>query len=298
MVRPTKAGKHRKHGDSDLEAAVLGYARKAPLMGQQRVADELKRSGLTVSASGVRYIWKKHNLETAYKRLKSLQAANPAAALKLTPLQQATLQRGNARRSLERKLGRSLGHRATQQSETQDRRQHILLGAAQLFAERGYGGTPVRDIAERVGLMPGSLHHYFSSKEDLFVAVHQEGFRQLIARVVNLLRQPNEPWRKLELACAEHIRSLVGGDAIARIAATSLFSIHEAKLQRRLKSDRRAYDGIFANLIARLPLARGVDRSLFRLNLFGALNWTLVWYKPGKLGPTQIAQQLVTMLRG
>ncbi|MFA7293472.1 MAG: TetR/AcrR family transcriptional regulator [Rhodocyclaceae bacterium] len=291
MVRSTRTA-------GGLEDAVLSYARNAPQMGQQRVADELKRNGLAVSASGVRYLWKKHNLETAYKRLKALQATNPSAALGLTPLQQATLQRGNARRSLARKIGRSLGHSPTQNNEAQDRRQQILLGAAQLFVEHGYGGTSVRDIAERVGLMPGSLHHYFPSKEDLFVAVHQEGFRQLIARVTDLLQQPNEPWRKLELACTEHIQSMAVGDAIARIAATGLFSIHEAKLQRRLKSDRRAYDRIFADLIAKLPLARGLDRSLFRLNLFGALNWTLVWYRPGKLNPAQIAQQLVAMLRG
>ena len=284
----------------DLEAAVLGYARKAPQMGQQRVADELTRRGLAVSASGVRYLWKKHNLETAYKRLKALQAhhAGDGVVHGLTPLQQAMLQRGDARRSLERKFGRSLGHSPGRNSEAQDRRQQILLGAAQLFVEHGYGGTSVRDIAERVGLMPGSLHHYFASKEAPFVAVHQEGFRQLIARVTDLLQQPNEPWRKLELACTEHIHSMVVGDAIARIAATGLFSIHEAKLQRRLKSDRRAYDRIFADLIAKLPLARGLDRALFRLNLFGALNWTLVWYRPGKLNPAQIAQQLVTMLRG
>jgi AcrR family transcriptional regulator len=282
----------------DLEAAVLGYARKAPQMGQQRVADELTRRGLAVSASGVRYLWKKHNLETAYKRLKALQAARDGVAHGLTPLQQAMLQRGDARRSLERKFGRSLGHNPGRNSEAQDRRQQILLGAAQLFVEHGYGGTSVRDIAERVGLMPGSLHHYFPSKEDLFVAVHQEGFRQLTARVTDLQRQSKEPWRKLELVCTEHIHSMVVGDAIARIAATGLFSIHEPKLQRRLKSDRRAYDRIFADLIAKLPLARGLDRSLFRLNLFGALNWTLVWYRPGKLSPEQIAQQLVAMLRG
>jgi AcrR family transcriptional regulator len=51
------------------------------------------------------------------------------------------------------------------------RREDILDEATQLFAERGYEGTSMSDLAERVGLRKASLFHHFTSKEVLYAAV-------------------------------------------------------------------------------------------------------------------------------
>ncbi|NKY54342.1 TetR/AcrR family transcriptional regulator [Nocardia vermiculata] len=45
------------------------------------------------------------------------------------------------------------------------RRQDILFHAAKLFSERGVAGTTVRDIADDVGILSGSLYHHFASKD-------------------------------------------------------------------------------------------------------------------------------------
>ncbi|WP_305092569.1 TetR/AcrR family transcriptional regulator [Prescottella sp. R16] len=47
------------------------------------------------------------------------------------------------------------------------RREEILFHAAKLFSERGVAGTTVRDIADAVGILSGSLYHYFASKDDI-----------------------------------------------------------------------------------------------------------------------------------
>lgn len=52
-----------------------------------------------------------------------------------------------------------------------ERRATILDGASALFAEEGYGGTSLRDIAERVGASKSTLLHHFGSKEELLSAV-------------------------------------------------------------------------------------------------------------------------------
>ena len=51
------------------------------------------------------------------------------------------------------------------------RREEILDEATQLFAERGYEGTSMADLAEKVGLRKASLFHHFASKEVLYAAV-------------------------------------------------------------------------------------------------------------------------------
>ncbi len=50
-------------------------------------------------------------------------------------------------------------------------RERILRTASELFVERGYAGTSVRDISERLGMTKGSLYYHFASKDDLLVAL-------------------------------------------------------------------------------------------------------------------------------
>ena len=51
------------------------------------------------------------------------------------------------------------------------RKEEIIVVATQLFAERGYEGTSMGDLAERVGLRKASLFHHYASKDELYCAV-------------------------------------------------------------------------------------------------------------------------------
>ena len=50
-------------------------------------------------------------------------------------------------------------------------RQRLLEAATELFAEKGYAGTSVREIVDRVGVSKPVLYYYFKSKEGLFYAI-------------------------------------------------------------------------------------------------------------------------------
>lgn len=263
--------------------AALALARERPEMGKVRAARELRGRGIHVSASAVHSIWKRHGLATSYDRLR-MRASRRAA---LSDSQRARLRRATISRRVAARAGTSEG------AEAHPRREELIAAAARIFSAKGYEGASLREICAAAGILAGSMYHHFRSKEDLYVSVQAEGFDHLNAVVDRALDGKTDPWARIEAAIGAHLAELVERNDVVAVTSTSLFHMEGAHLQRRLNRQREAYEERFRRLIQALPLPADVDRSLLRLTLLGAINWTRVWYRPGKRTPAQIAHHLV-----
>src|SRR3712207_2422583 len=69
---------------AEVEEAVVAIALEQPAWGQVRVAEAVKRRGLSLSPAGGRCGWQRHGLETMKKRLKALEAKSAEDGLVLT----------------------------------------------------------------------------------------------------------------------------------------------------------------------------------------------------------------------
>ncbi|MHC4550035.1 MAG: TetR family transcriptional regulator [Planctomycetota bacterium] len=187
------------------------------------------------------------------------------------------------------------------QTRSDSKRAEILRRAAQVFRRKGFHGAGMREIAEGLGVAPGALYYYFESKEDLLYACQTLSLQRLLesARsIVGTDLAADEKLRRLIHAHLGHILDELGG-SFAHIEFHAL----PEPLLKEVVSKRDAYERL-----VRRVLREGIDAGRFRpadvklaaLSLLGALNWTVVWWRPeGHRDLAGVADQMAaTFLEG
>src|SRR5215470_396716 len=94
--------------------------------------------------------------------------------------------------------------------EPGDRHDQILAVAAELFASKGVAATTVREIADEVGILSGSLYHHFESKEamvDEIVTSYLDDLRTRYKRVMAADTDPRTRLHDLIVASLEVVEA-------------------------------------------------------------------------------------------
>jgi AcrR family transcriptional regulator len=176
-----------------------------------------------------------------------------------------------------------------------------LLGVAgRLFRERGYSATPVRDIATAAGMLPGSLHYRFPSKESLLSALMVRGMERAIAEVRAAIAENPDPVRAIRNAIRAHLRLLVEGDDAVYVLLYDFRSL-SGEDRAKVVALRDAYEALWNGLLHSAAgegfIRPDVDLRVTRHMLLGAINWTAQWYRPdGKLSVDDIADQYIDIV--
>ena len=160
------------------------------------------------------------------------------------------------------------------------RRQQLLRAAARLFREQGYHGTTVRDIAGATGLKSGSWVYHFPTKQEMLVAVMEQGLDEALARIEAIVSLHLPPRAQFEALVRTHLETILQpGQDFVPVLLYEWRSLERAGVAR-VTAPLKRYEKIWARAIRELQAAGAwpAPTRIDALLLFGALNWIARWY--------------------
>ncbi|MGD9811498.1 MAG: TetR/AcrR family transcriptional regulator [Sphingobium sp.] len=162
-------------------------------------------------------------------------------------------------------------------------REELVEVAVELFAQNGFAGTSIRDIAEAIGRSVSNVYHYFENKEALWFAIFERSVKTLPADLRDALDNVSEPRSRVEALIRRHLEVTERYRREAKI-----FFIDDERLSpagnRINKRMQKEILGIYLAEIEGLQAAGlfvGSDIKIAALNILGVINWYLRWSKPG-----------------
>jgi AcrR family transcriptional regulator len=208
----------------------------------------------------------------------------PKLAKTQIPVQAATGRSGNDRKPKEKRW------------------LEILKAAADVFYEKGYDAATLQDIADRVGILKGSIYYYIKTKSDLLDHLLREVHNEGVAMIRDRSSVAGTVFDKLEAMFRSHV------DYMSRNQAKSTVYLRELKA---LDPDRREtlirgheFRDQFLVLIKQGQgeglIIADLDPKLTAQTMMGWTNSLYQWYRPQQRKPVKvIADHFITiMLRG
>jgi AcrR family transcriptional regulator len=183
--------------------------------------------------------------------------------------------------------------------QTTETGQAFIAAATTLFAEKGFNGTSIGDLANELGLTTASLYYHVSGKQELLLRVLEDGMSSFLSRLEELAELDVEPREKIRLAVENHLHFV-----LTHKQEVAVFLRERRFLQPPLREtyDERVdrYDHLFTEVIKDGMAAGTVppgDPLLLRLAILGMINWIVEWYDPGgRLSIEEVKAEMIDLI--
>ena len=164
------------------------------------------------------------------------------------------------------------------------RRKELTRQAARLFAEQGYHGTSMEDLASAMGVQKGSLYAHVRSKEDLLDEIAREGATAFHA-ALDEIDERLPAVEKLRLALRAHLR-VVGEQLDVATVFVREWRYLEGERREQFLAERRRYEerirALFREGVEQSELRTDLDVTVAALVFLSAANWAYTWLQPGR----------------
>jgi AcrR family transcriptional regulator len=159
----------------------------------------------------------------------------------------------------------------------------LLAVAVEVFNERGYDGTSMEDLSQRLGITKSAIYHHVDSKQQLLALALDRALDGLfdVAARTDALRAP----------AIDQLEYLVRGSVLVLVErlpyVTLLLRVRgNTEVERAALARRRRFDAIVSDLVTAAQadgdVRPDVDAALTARLVFGLVNSVVEWYRPGR----------------
>jgi TetR/AcrR family transcriptional regulator, cholesterol catabolism regulator len=177
------------------------------------------------------------------------------------------------------------------------RRSELTRQAARLFAQKGYHGTSIGDLAEALGVQKGSLYSHIASKEDLLFETLMEGAAAFHTSL-DAIPDDAAPVEKVRLALRGHLRVVAEQLDVATVFVQEWRYLHGDR-RDQFVAERHRYEERIRDLLREGrdlgELRSDLDEAAAVLLMLSAANWAYTWLQPGR-DTDQLADRFLQLL--
>ena len=164
------------------------------------------------------------------------------------------------------------------------RRNELTRQAARLFAEQGYHGTSMEDLAVAMGVQKASLYAHVKSKEDLLHELARDGAAAFHA-ALDEIDERLPAVEKLRLALRAHLRVVAEQLDVATVFVRE-WRYLEGERREEFLAERRRYEdrvrALFREGVEQSELRTDLDVNVAALLFLSAANWAYTWLQRGR----------------
>ena len=169
-----------------------------------------------------------------------------------------------------------------QAADSDAKRETIMLHAAELFAEKGFAGSSVSDLAERCAVSKSLIYQYYASKEDILFDVMNDHIDDLLSAVKSFSPSRAAPEDVFPEVTKALLQRYVGAAARQKVLLYELGSLPTRRRNEIIRKQREIIALMESFLAAANPSYKD-EKDILRAKtmlFFGMLNWTHTWFKP------------------
>ena len=164
------------------------------------------------------------------------------------------------------------------------RRNELTRQAARLFAEQGYHGTSMEDLAVAMGVQKASLYAHVKSKEDLLHELARDGAVAFHA-ALDGIDERLPAVEKLRLALRAHLHVVAEQLDVATVFVRE-WRYLEGERREEFLAERRRYEdrirALFREGVEQSELRTDLDVNVAALLFLSAANWAYTWLQRGR----------------
>src|SRR2546423_8155212 len=164
------------------------------------------------------------------------------------------------------------------------RRSELTRQAARLFAEKGYHGTSIGDLARAMGVQKGSLYAHIDSKQDLLYETMREG-ADAFHGALDAIPEQLPAVEKIRLALRAHLAIVARQLDVATVFVQE-WRYLEGERRAEILAERRRYEQRIRDLFREArelsELRADLDEWAAAMLFLSAANWAYTWLQPGR----------------